>query len=849
MRRRSLIEYLDSPSPRGEEIAFVHRRGYRTVRWSYGRLARVAAQVARELERRQINKGDRVLLWGENSAEWVATFLGCALRGAVVVPVDRIANAEFARRVAQQVDAKLVVRSRDVPPLESTWPALELESLEEALARHSSEPYPAPAVERNDPLEIVFTSGTTAEPKGVVISHGNLLASLEPVENEIQHYLSYERFFHPVRFLNLLPLSHVFGQLMGIFIPQLLGGTVILADSLNPGEVIRVIRRERVSVLVAVPRLAESLRDKLERDIEDAGRLARFRKDFQAADGEHFLKRWWRFRKIRRRFGWKFWAIISGGAALSADAELFWRRLGYAMVQGYGLTETAALVSVNHPFRLGTGSIGKTIPGLEVQLDSNGEILVRGESIATGYWQGKRLEPVAGQDGWFHTGDMGERDAEGNLYFKGRRKNVIVTPAGMNIYPEDLEGALRHQPEVRDCVVVGLERDGNAEPCAVLLLRDPSANPEAIVARANQSLAEYQKMRRWTVWTERDFPRTPTQKPRLREIQQQVAAQLSKEAAGIAGRPQSPLADLLARILPRTASVPQAISADTRLATDLNLSSIDRVELLSALEDRYQMDLSETGFSEAATVGDLERLLREPPLEREKFVYPRWAQRWPVTWIRFAVYYCLVWTATKILASPRLSGRENLRGVRGPVLVIANHITRSDVGFVLAALPPRLRYRLAVAMKGETLRAMRHPPAGMGIFRRLLERLNYALVVALFNVFPLPQQSGYRESFSFAGESVDRGWSVLVFPEGQRTRDGKMAPFRSGIGLLAMRLNLPVIPIRIDGLFELKQARKKFARPGHVRVTVGEPVRFGPDADPEAIARELERRVAALASC
>ncbi|MGH9702598.1 MAG: AMP-binding protein, partial [Candidatus Acidiferrales bacterium] len=211
MRHRSLLTYVAAFSQRGGETAFVHRRGYRTVRWSYSRVARATAQFARELEARKICRDDRVLLWGENSAEWVVAFLGCALRGAVVVPMDEIAATEFARRVAQQVDAKLVVRSRGVAGIDSNVPAIELENLEEVLAGRSSDAYPAPALERKDTLELVFTSGTTAEPKGVAISHGNLLANLEPLEDEIQRYLKYERLVHPVRFLNLLPLSHVFG--------------------------------------------------------------------------------------------------------------------------------------------------------------------------------------------------------------------------------------------------------------------------------------------------------------------------------------------------------------------------------------------------------------------------------------------------------------------------------------------------------------------------------------------------------------------------------------------------------------------------------------------------------------
>src|SRR6202040_3606738 len=231
------------------------------------------------------------------------------------------------------------------------------------------------------------------------------------------------------------------------------------------------------------------------------------------SEGQHFLRRWWTFRAIRRQFGWKFWAFISGGASLDSETEEFWDRLGYAAIQGYGLTETTSLISVNHPFRLGKGSIGKVLPGREVKLADDGEILVRGGGVSSGYWNGNGAHRVSDTEGWYRTGDIGALDEAGNLYFKGRKKEVIVTPAGLNIYPEDLEAALRLQPEVKDCVGVGIERNGNAEPCAVVILRNEAALA-GVVERANQSLAEFQRMRMWAHWPQIDFPRTSTQKPR-----------------------------------------------------------------------------------------------------------------------------------------------------------------------------------------------------------------------------------------------------------------------------------------------------------------------------------------------
>ncbi len=672
---------------------------------------------------------------------------------------------------------------------------------------------------RDDALEIVFTSGTTAEPRGVVLTHGNVLANLEPIEKEIARFRRYERIFHPLRFLDLLPLSHVFGQLLGIFIPQILGATCVFLNTLNPAEVARTIRHERISVLVAVPRLVESLKEQIERDLAEAGEIEEFQRDLDETQGERFWKRWWRFRGIHRKLGWKFWAIISGGAALPAHAESFWTKLGYAVIQGYGLTETTSLVTVNHPFRIGRGSIGKSLAGTDVKLAEDGEILVRGSNVAVGYWKDGKLAPAVDAEGWFHTGDLGERDASGNLYFKGRSKSVIVMPEGLNIYPGDLEAELRKEPDVRDCVVVGLVRDANAEPCAVLLLRDSFPNAEAARCR-NRSNAPTPGLRHSSEsaggWCGRKktFPRTPTQKPLLAQIREKrcrsAFGQTGEPHSGAAAPGSYPLRDVLAQM------AGGGLAAPSHRDAPLHLSSIERVELLSALEDRYQVDLGETEFADAQTVGAIERLLSQPDAHAPLYHYPRWAQSWPVRIFRALVFNLLARPAMLFLGWPRISGRENVRGVNGPVLVIANHTAFLDPAYVLEALPGRFRRKLAVAMDGELLESMRNPPQGTGFVKAFADRVSYWLVVSVYNVFPLPLHAGFRRSFAFAGDLIDRGWSVLIFPEGRITRDGRLSPFRNGIGLLATQLRVPVIPMHLRGLFELKAAGRKWARPGQI---------------------------------
>ena len=864
--RSSVTDYLQDFQTLGDECAYVQHRGYRTERWSYARVANAATGFAQHLSEIGIQRGDRAMLWGENCAEWVAVFFGCALAGVIVVPMDDGATADFALRVFHQVGAKLLVGSRQhVSESAAAGSAIATLSLDDLA--HSLEPSPSTpplALDRDDILQIVFTSGTTAEPRGVVITHGNVLANIAPLERGMREYLKYERLVHPLRFLNLLPLSHVFGQFLGMFLPPLLGATVNFQGELKPSEIVNTIKRERISVLVSVPRVLQSLKQKIERDLEDEGKLDDFRKFFITAKGKHFLHRWWIFRRIRRRFGWKFWAYISGGAALDSETEEFWDRLGYAAIQGYGLTETTSLISVNHPFRLGKGSIGKVLPGREVKLADDGEILVRGGGVSSGYWNGAGAHKVTDDAGWYGTGDIGALDETGNLYFKGRKKEVIVTPAGMNVHPEDLEAALRWQPEVKDCVVVGIERGGNAEPCAVVILRSDS-DLAATVQRANEPLAEYQRMKVWLRWPEEDFPRTSTQKPRRNLIAEfaksEMLSESQKPGCPVSRAPSAREVGILAELIARVSGRPvPALRADANLDSDLGLSSLDRVELMSAVEDRYQIDLSETRFSAMQTVGDLENALqgksKSPRSRKEKecerngapapYHYPRWTLRWPVTWLRLLAHYLLLRPAMILLGWPRIVGRENLRGVSGPLLVISNHVGDVDGGFLLTALPARFRHHIATATGGEALEALRSPSQDRNLFLRIYDNVQWALGVSLLNLFPLPREAGFRRSFAYAGQAVDRGYSILVFPEGRHTTDGKMNPFRAGIGLLAANLAIPVLPMRIDGLFEFKRAGKRFAPPWKITVRIGEPMCFEPATTPEQIVAWLQNAVSSL---
>jgi long-chain acyl-CoA synthetase len=836
MPRANLISLLDLFVRYGGDPAVVQKRGYRREKRTYAELRSDAIFWSFVLGKKGVEPDDRVLLWGANSEEWVGCFWAIQLRGAVAVPMDAGANVEFVRKTVRDAGVKLILQDRRLPVLEAGIPSLNLDDLRAISAKESvTAEYSRSrddSSRRSTIAEILYTSGTTGEPRGVVLTHGNFLANLEPIEKGIAEYRKYERWLHPLRFVSLVPLSHVFGQFMTLFVPPLLGATVVLEDSTNPLEILRTVKKERATGLIAVPRMLDAMRGALEREIEARGWQKWFQSAVKAAEGQTFLKRAWRFRRIHRLFGWKFWAFICGGAALSPETEMFFKKLGFAVVQGYGMTETASLISLNHPFRAAEGSVGKILPGREFKLADDGEILVRGENVSAGYWEEGQVRR-SNESEWLKTGDLGELDMQGNLRFRGRKKNVIVTPAGLNIHPEDIETKLREFPEIRDCVVLPVKSGSDTEPFAVLLPHQAASDLAAAVEKTNRQLADYQRVRRWVIWPDADFPRTSTGKPRLATIAERIPELLKP------GNASSPAAGFLTGL---TSALLPGASLES-------LSSLDRVELLSAIEQRYNIELNETAFSEAKSVAEVQRLLQAPAIRRAEHFYSRWAQSEPVRWLRLFVYYALVWPATKILGHPQIVGREHLENVEGPAIIVSNHITRrADIGLILAALPVRFRHRLATAMGGESLLRMRKPPREWLFFRRWSYQLGYFLVTALFNVFPLPQFLGFRESFRFAGESADRGYSVLIFPEGEvnNSEEGRMAPFQSGIGLLAQNLQLPIIPMRLDGVWGMKRERRRLAHRGEITVHIGEPISFSAEATPDEIARRLQQIVSTL---
>jgi long-chain acyl-CoA synthetase len=875
----------------GGEIAVVRYQGNRRRVSTYGDIARLAGRFASYLAQQNIGAGDRIVLWGENSAEWIAAYHGCILRGVLAVPLDAYGSADFAARVAADVQPRLAVGDALlVRQLPASYRRVEFESCDALLPRDEAEP--VAGLNRDTPLQILFTSGTTGDPKGIVHTHGNVLASVGPIEQAAQKYLRYEKYVHPLRFLHTLPLSHVFGQTMGLWIPPIFRAQVHFESRLVAPRLIETIRRERISVLAAVPRVFALLKTYLESTQPGlADRVA-------ASHKLRAWKKWWVFRDVHRDFGIKFWALISGGGALAPAVEQFWNALGFVLVQGYGMTETTALITLNHPFHVARGTIGKPLPGREVKIGPDGEVLVRGPMISTATWSGGELRQREGE--WLATGDIAEEQSTGELKFLGRKSEVIVTAAGVNIHPEDLEAVIEQQPGVAACAVVAMQTPAGSEPCAVLAMRGGDEHAPKAIESANAQLPEFQRVRRWMLYPEPDLPRTSTGKVRRKAVAVWLdETQGAAEGAPSAVDPLSPAHDwLLALIAQITGETAHAGGDELRLSEDLHLDSLGRVQLAAAIEQKLGMPPESGLLEQVQTLGDVRALVsghastasqesavpapafppaaNVPPRQEDEslpasatppasitvdaphaeparttHVYPRWPWWKPVQWIRASFIEAIMRPLVRFLAKPRVTAPRDLATkIKEPVLIIANHITAYDGPLVQYALPGAIRRRVAAAMSGEMLEDFRHfrnpewPPSKRGFSP--LGPLAWFAVTTLFNVFPLPRARDFQRSFAHAGEALDRGYHVLVFPEGTRSAEGQLARFRPGIGLLVKQSGTAVLPVALRGLGELKTRGRGWFRSGKLEIRVGEPLRFAPEDSETAITERLHAEVAVL---
>ena len=823
---QTLVEFLDKAAKKyGPRDALLFKPGFRYQRWTYAKVWDESGQVAALLQRRGLTKGDQVVLWGPNSPHWVLIFFGCLRAGVTVVPLDLRSSPDYVARVISQTEPKLAFTSRFTPKGDEDLgiPEIAFEDLE---ANISGLPEPEEVeIKPDDLAEIMFTSGTTGDPKGVMLTHRNLTANIEGISQVI--------FCDPSsRLLSILPLSHMYEQMGGLFVALYHGASVTYATSRQPTVLARTMRERKITILLLVPQGLELLMNGIEREVKRRGKEALWNRLLKIAERTPFRLRRQLFRGVHQQFGGKLDFVVSGGAALDPDLGRKWELLGVKIVQGYGTTEASPVVS-NHRIKdRRLDSTGRPLPNVEVKISDLGEILVRGSNVTPGYWRAPKETAEAFDGEWYKTGDLGFFDDEGFLHIQGRLKDMIVLPSGQNVFPEDIQAVLVKHPQVTDATVVGLPRGSSVEVHAALILEEANTAQE-IVSWTNSQLAEQQRIRGFTIWLEEDFPRTHTLKVKKQLVIDTILGKIQPESpvavSSGGGRPGGTrgLIHIVGEVSKRD---PGDVWDGATLGGDLDLDSLDRVELLSAIEAELGVYMDESQLGPETTFRQLANLVEEGSKNPPMVSFPSWGMRWWCRLLRGTLQRTVLFPLVSLPYSLKVTGREHLDDVSGPVLFASNHNLGLDNPLITKALPLKWRRRMAIA-------------GAANLWRNPVWWIVNPL---MGNGFPLATEGAIRPSLENMGKIIDNGWSVLIYPEGELTIGGPIKPFMNGTGFVAVEGGLPVVPLRLHINRLGSPVRFPILRRGSIEVRLGEPLTFLPGTDHQYATSAIEDAVKSL---
>jgi long-chain acyl-CoA synthetase len=801
---QTLVELFKTFSSLGDKTVFVNRTGTRRLPVSYAELSELSLKMANLLAQKGVQPGDRVLLWGPNSSWWAVAYLGIIMRGAVAVPVDFMSDRGRADSICALTEAKVIIQSRFKADriTEGTTMLLEdLQYLLEDLQPIDQMPAPLP----DDMAQLIYTSGTTGNPKGVILTHKNLIANVTQIHERVPIVT------RDFTFLSLLPLSHMFEQMGGFFLPLYRGACVVYLRTLKPSAIMEALSEEDIYVIMSVPRLQQLLKTTIERELAEKHLSGLFSRLSKLAIGLPKPMRRLLFFPVQKKFGRNFTVFVSGGAPLDPEVFNFWDAMGFSVLEGYGLTETSPVLCVNTMERQVAGAVGPPLPGVELRLEGK-EVLARGDNVFPGYYQNEKATREAFSDGWFRTGDLGEIDQDGWLHIKGREKELIVTGGGVNVYPDELEAVLNKIPGVKESCVIGLDRGGGEEVHAVLLLADGGAKPDEIVGQANKSLDSMHQITGYTVWGEPEFPKTTTLKIKKFAVKEEIKK-------GSAGGDAEASKDSLIKLVAKVTGASE-VREDSLLVGDLGLTSIARLELVNFLEQEYRLDIEDSQIGPDSRVSDLRQIISKREKVRSTDHFRFWTNSTPVKLLRMILDKILTYPIFIGFVKLEVRGEERLAKLAGPVVFVANHLSYFDQPSIMFALPSEMRYGTATAAWAEFF---------FGDYRglnRLWRRFSYQLGTLFLNIFPLPQTSGFSGALKFMGKLADAGVNILIFPEGAHSRDGKMHDFQMGLGIIVKELGIPVVPIKIQGTQHVLAPEAHFPKQGKVTVTFGEPLHF-----------------------
>ncbi len=823
-----------------KKTAVIDRKEFRSFAYTYEELYSFILKFSSFLKKNKLKKGDKIILWMQNSVEYPIILFGSLLAGVIVVPIDLKSGPALVKKIQKKVQAKIIFQTQFKPPIKTLIKSKRINIktvfTEQILnlIKSLKPKQPQIKISQKDIAEIIYTSGTTGKPKGVILTHKNFVSNLKAL-NQV------EKVTPKFKFLSLLPLSHVFEQMVGLFVPLSNYSTIVYVKTLKLSSLLEAFQQEKITHTVVVPRLLDLIRSGIMQEISNKNKQKQF----------HFTLKITRqfpyfpilkkiiFHRLHQSLGGHFDYFICGGASLDPELEKFYYNLGLPIVQGYGLTETSPVLTTNLIDKRKIGSVGKPLPNIKLKIDQNTEILAQGPSMTKGYYKNKQLTNELFKNNWLRTCDLGYLDQDNFLYIKGRLKNLIVTSAGVNVYPQDIEEVLNRIEGVRDSCVIGLESKsgGNSagrgeEIHAVLLLKDQAKTQQRakkIIAQANKKLETSQKIQNYTLWMEEDFPRTTTMKIKKFLVKQGLEGKTKQSK--IVGK-KNKVQALLSRLTEK-----QIIKNST--LQELGLSSIDRVELISLLEQEFNLEIDEEKISSQTKVRQLEKLVKTRKVVEKKKIYKKWSLSIPCKIIRFLVQKVFVFPLVIFFSRPFVEGREHLKNIKGPVIFAANHQSHLDTPLILMKLPFRFLTNIAIAAwQGFFFR----PDLD---FRSFSKKILFYLSTIFFNIYPFPKKKGFRKSIKYTGYLIDHNWNILIYPEGVRSKTGQLAPFKTGIGILALEMKVPIVPVKIENALKILPPCKMWPRFNRAKVKFGKPLYIKEDSSLKAT-QKIEKAVKKL---
>ncbi|MBS1791743.1 MAG: AMP-binding protein [Acidobacteria bacterium] len=871
---------------------------------TFGEMLAQIRSLAYRLTQEGIGLGDRVALLGENHPHWALAYFGILYRGAVAVPLDPAATVDALAHFIEDSEAKLAfVGSSSLDKFRGVCERLGRQVSVVALqptpqgngytdfANWARTPFPpefaaaAPPAKAEDIAVLMYTSGTTGMPKAVPLTHGNIYA-------ESDGLLEAMRVTDKEVILSLLPPFHAYSQTVNLWLASILGAQVHYVTELSSAAVEHALKESRATALLGVPRLWYLFHKKIFDEVKKQAapvrwlfaammRLNGWLRDGLMINAGHLF-----FRRVHESFGGRLWLAVLGGASFDANVALDFHRLGFTILQGYGLTETAAAATATRFEDNVIGSVGTPLNGVEVKIDEPnaegiGEVLIRGPIVMPGYYHNPEANREAfTPDGWFRSGDLGRFDSRGHLFIVGRKKDVIKLPSGKNVFPEDVEAFYEHSPLVSEVCVLGVRDESSAFARAEKLLAVVVPNFDQLKDRRltnasewvtweldnlGRELPEYQRVRDYIIRSE-PLPRTTTRKVKRFEVKQWLESSgasarqlrdLRRFVLRDADRAQldSPEGKLVVSVLRQQKPDAEMIHPQMNLELDLGLDSLARAECAVSIE-QAGVEITPEDTAITLTVGDLIEMVAAKRRESGgATVVPAVATDWhkilsdapddlpdiqpvlkrkPVfAWFAYTVLRVIRWMA-RIFCRMEVEGLDVLKTLRPPFVICPNHQSFLDPLLVSSVYPIGL------------LRDIFHVGFADYFGGPLMNRLAREI-----NLIPVDADVHLLRAMRAGAAGLRAGKILNIYPEGQRSLGGQLAEFRKGAAILATELNVPIVPVALDGLYRVWPRGSWLIRPAKVKICFGAPiypsevvlVRKGKEELYEALTELMKQRI------